>query len=206
MEDLLGYAPVSTLEQNARLQTDALKAAGCTRYRVFTDRAPGALDERPELAKLIDQARPGGTVVVWHLGRLGRSLPHMIDTVNELAERQVGFRSPTQSIDTTTSGGKLVFHIFGTLVEFERELIRERTRPRLAAARARVRYDGGWPLAMSPGKVAAEHRRMFLTGRGFPTSPVVSNQPEPFPFAKRYLVYPSAAEKWHEVTDCYVSH
>ena len=157
MGDLLGYARVSTLEQNATLQTDALNAAGC--YRVFADRASGALDERPELAKLIDQARPGDTVVVWRLDRLGRSLRHLIDTVNQLAERQVGFRSLTESIDTTTSGGKLVFHIFGALAEFERELIRERTQAGLAAARARGRH-GGRPLVMSPEKVATA-RRMY---------------------------------------------
>jgi DNA invertase Pin-like site-specific DNA recombinase len=157
MGDLLGYARVSTLEQNSRLQTDALKSAGC--YRVFTDRASGALDERRELAKLFDQARPGDTVVVWRLDRLGRSLRHLIDTVNALAERKVGFRSLTENIDTTTSGGKLVFHIFGALAEFERELIRERTQAGLAAARARGR-NGGRPTVMPPDKVATA-RQMY---------------------------------------------
>lgn len=157
MGELLGYSRVSTLEQNSRLQTDALKAAGC--YRVFTDRASGALDERRELAKLFDQARPGDTVVVWRLDRLGRSLRHLIDTVNALSERKVGFRSLTENIDTTTSGGKLVFHIFGALAEFERELIRERTQAGLAAARARGRH-GGRPTVMPPDKVATA-RRMY---------------------------------------------
>lgn len=155
--DLFGYARVSTFEQNTRLQTDALKAAGC--YRVFTDRASGALDERRELAKLFDQVRPGDTVVVWRLDRLGRSLRHLIDTVNALADRKVGFRSLTESIDTTTSGGKLVFHIFGALAEFERELIRERTQAGLAAARARGRH-GGRPTVMPPDKVATA-RQMY---------------------------------------------
>jgi DNA invertase Pin-like site-specific DNA recombinase len=157
MGDLLGYARVSTLEQNARLQTDALKAAGC--YRVFTDRASGSLDERVELAKLFDQVRPGDTVVVWRLDRLGRSLRHLIDTVNALSERKVGFRSLTENIDTTTSGGKLVFHIFGALAEFERELIRERTNAGLVAARARGR-NGGRPTVMPPDKVATA-RQMY---------------------------------------------
>lgn len=157
MGDLLGYARISTLEQNSRLQTDALKAAGC--YRVFIDRASGALDERRELAKLFDQVRPGDTVVVWRLDRLGRSLRHLIDTVNALAERKVGFRSLTENIDTTTSGGKLVFHIFGALAEFERELIRERTNAGLAAARARGRH-GGRPTVMPPDKVATA-RQMY---------------------------------------------
>lgn len=148
---------MSTLEQNARLQTDALKSAGC--YRVFTDKASGALDERRELAKLLDQVRPGDTVVVWRLDRLGRSLRHLIDTVNALADRKVGFRSLTENIDTTTSGGKLVFHIFGALAEFERELIRERTVAGLAAARARGR-QGGRPTVMSADKVATA-RQMY---------------------------------------------
>lgn len=153
----MGYARVSTVEQNTRLQTDALKSAGC--YRVFTDRASGALDERKELTKLFDQVRPGDTVVVWRLDRLGRSLRHLIDTVNALAERKVGFRSLTENIDTTTSGGKLVFHVFGALAEFERELIRERTQAGLAAARARGRH-GGRPRVMSADKVATA-REMY---------------------------------------------
>lgn len=157
MGDLIGYARVSTVEQNARLQADALKAAGC--YRVFTEKASGALDERKELAKLFDQVRPGDTVVVWRLDRLGRSLRHLIDTVNALADRKVGFRSLTENIDTTTSGGKLVFHIFGALAEFERELISERTRAGLSAARARGR-NGGRPTVMPPDKVATA-RQMY---------------------------------------------
>lgn len=157
MGDLLGYARISTLDQSPRLQTDALKAAGC--YRVFTDRASGSLDERVELAKLFDQVRPGDTVVVWRLDRLGRSLRHLIDTVNALSARKVGFRSLTESIDTTTSGGKLVFHIFGALAEFERELIRERTNAGLVAARARGRH-GGRPTVMPPDKVATA-RQMY---------------------------------------------
>lgn len=157
MGELLGYARVSTLDQNPGLQTDALRAAGC--YRVFTDQASGALDTRPELAKLFDQVRPGDTVVVWRLDRLGRSLRHLIDTVNALVERKVGFRSLTENIDTTTSSGKLVFHIFGALAEFERELIRERTQAGLAAARARGRH-GGRPTVMSADKVTTA-RQMY---------------------------------------------
>lgn len=157
MGDLLGYARVSTVDQNLRLQTDALKSAGC--YTVFTDTASGALDERRELARLFDQVRPGDTVVVWRLDRLGRSLRHLIDTVNALADRKVGFRSLTENIDTTTSGGRLVFHVFGALAEFERELISERTHAGLAAARARGR-NGGRPTVMPPEKVAAA-RQMY---------------------------------------------
>lgn len=159
MGDLLGYARVSTTEQTTQLQVDALEAAGC--LRVFTDHASGVVDERVELAALFDQVRPGDTVVVWRLDRLGRSLRHLIDTVNSLADRQVGFRSLSENIDTTTSGGKLVFHIFGALAEFERELIRERTHAGLTAARARGRV-GGRPSVMTDDKVATV-RQMYAS-------------------------------------------
>ena len=147
MGDLLGYARVSTHEQDASLQLDALKAAGC--IKVFTDKASGSLDRRPQLDRLLDQLRPGDTVVVWRLDRLGRSLKHLIQLIEDLAEKSVGFRSLTEGMDTTTSGGKLVFSIFGALAEFERSLIRERTVAGLAAARARGRV-GGRPPVMTP--------------------------------------------------------
>ncbi len=108
MGDLLGYARVSTTEQNASSQLDALEEAGCA--RVFVEHASGATAERVELTRLLDHARPSDTIVVWRLDRLGRSLRHLIDTVNDLDERKVGFRSLTEQLDTTTSGGKLVFH------------------------------------------------------------------------------------------------
>ncbi len=160
MGDLLGYARVSTQDQTVELQLDALEAAGCR--RVFVDRASGATDRRVELAKLFDHVRPGDTVVVWRLDRLGRSLRHLIDTVNSLADRKVGFRSLTENIDTTTSGGKLVFHIFGALAEFERELISERTQAGLSAARSRGRV-GGRPSVMTPDKTATA-RQMDESG------------------------------------------
>jgi len=147
----LGYARISTLEQNTLLQTDALKAAGC--YRIFTDKASGGREDRPQLIKALDQLRPSDTLVVWRLDRLGRSLRHLIDTVTELSDHKIGFRSLTENIDTTTSGGKLVFHFFGALAEFERDLIRERTMAGLDAARARGR-SGGRPTVMTPDKVA----------------------------------------------------
>jgi DNA invertase Pin-like site-specific DNA recombinase len=159
MAHLLGYARVSTSDQNPDLQLDALKGAGC--FRVFVDRASGALDERPELTKALDQLRPGDTLVVWKLDRLGRSLRHLIDTVAELQRRDVGFRSLQESIDTTTPGGKLVFHLFGALAEFERDIIRERTNAGLDAARARGRA-GGRPLRMTLEKVAIA-RQMYDT-------------------------------------------
>jgi DNA invertase Pin-like site-specific DNA recombinase len=150
MGRLYGYCRVSTAEQHLDLQRDALKRAGCE--KIFSDTASGALDNRPQLAKVVAALRSGDTLVVWRLDRLGRSLRHLIDTVNDLRERRIGFRSLQESIDTSTSGGKLVFHIFGSLAEFERELVRERTQAGLAAARARGRM-GGRPRAMTPEKV-----------------------------------------------------
>jgi hypothetical protein len=140
MGHLLGYARVSTADQQAHLQVDALQRAGC--YRVFTETASGARPDRPTLEQVLDQLRPGDTLVVWKLDRLGRSLRHLVDTVTGLAERGVGFRSLQEAIDTTTPGGKLVFHVFAALAEFERDLIRERTAAGLAAARARGRHVG----------------------------------------------------------------
>jgi len=148
----IGYARVSTGEQDTSLQLDALEAAGCA--RLFSDTASGALDQRPELARALDHLRAGDTLVVWRLDRLGRSLRHLVDTVTALAERGVGFRSVQESIDTTTSGGRLVFHIFAALAEFERDLIRERTQAGLSAARTRGR-SGGRPSVMSADKLAA---------------------------------------------------
>jgi DNA invertase Pin-like site-specific DNA recombinase len=137
---LIGYARVSTDEQNTKLQIDALKRAGCK--RIFEEKASGARADRPELAKATTIAREGDVIVVWKLDRLGRSLPHLIATIRGLAEQGVGFRSLTENIDTTSSGGKLVFHLFGALAEFERDIIRERTNAGLAAARAQGRIGG----------------------------------------------------------------
>ena len=137
---LIGYARVSTVDQNLDLQLDALKAAACD--RVFTDQLSGVKEDRPGLDKALEHVRPGDTLAVWRLDRLGRSLPHLIEVVNGLEARGVGFRSLTESIDTTTSAGKLIFAIFGALAQFERYLIRERTMAGLAAARARGRTGG----------------------------------------------------------------
>ena len=150
MTTLIGYARVSTEDQDAALQIDALKAAGC--LKVFTDKASGSLANRPQLDRMIDQLRPGDVVVVWRLDRLGRSLKNLIALVEDLADRGVGFRSLSESIDTTTANGKLFFSIMGALAEFERDLIRERTMAGLAAARARGRV-GGRPPVMTPDKI-----------------------------------------------------
>jgi len=148
---LIGYARVSTEDQTLALQIDALRVAGCE--RVFEDISSGSVVERVGLNQAIDQVREGDILVVWRLDRLGRSLTQLIALVTELARRDVGFRSLTEQIDTTTSSGKLVFHIFGALAEFERNLIRDRTRAGLAAARARGKFGGRPRLSNTEGKV-----------------------------------------------------
>ena len=145
----MGYARVSSDDQNLDLQRDALKIAGCE--RVYEEKESGGKLDRPELLRLMEALRSGDTLVVWRLDRLGRSLKHLIETIETLEAQGVGFQSVTESIDTTTSGGKLVFHIFAALAEFERTLIRERTRAGLKAARARGR-QGGRPKIMSDDK------------------------------------------------------
>ena len=140
---LIDYERVSTDDQNFALQHDALQAAGCT--KIFSDKISGAKADRPGLKKALDFARAGDTLVVWRLDRLGRSLKDLIALVEELETGKIGFRSLQESIDTTTSGGKLIFHLFGALAEFERNLIRERTQAGLQAARARGRKGGRRP-------------------------------------------------------------
>jgi len=150
---LIGYARVSTIEQTLALQQDALTQAGCE--KIFTDTASGAKTERPGLVQALNFARGGDTLVVWRLDRLGRSLQHLLETVNALKDRGIHFRSLQEQFDTTTSSGKLVFHFFGVLAEFERDLIRERTQAGLTAARARGKVGGRPRVAglNSPQKV-----------------------------------------------------
>jgi DNA invertase Pin-like site-specific DNA recombinase len=130
---------------------------------VFTETAGGARTDRPVLDQVLDQLRPGDTLVVWKLDRLGRSLRHLVETVTGLAEHGIGFRSLQEAIDTTTPGGKLVFHVFAALAEFERDLIRERTTAGLAAARARGRR-GGRPSALTGHKLQVA-RAMYSSGQ-----------------------------------------
>jgi DNA invertase Pin-like site-specific DNA recombinase len=143
---LIGYARVSTHDQTLNLQKDTLEKAGCS--KIFTDTASGAKAERIGLEEILNYVRKGDTLVVWRLDRLGRSLRDLIITMTMLEERGIGFKSLTENIDTTTSGGKLIFHIFGALAEFERNLIRERTSAGLTAARARGR-KGGRPKVLT---------------------------------------------------------
>ena len=159
MGDLLGYAWVSTTDQDPALQLDALEAAGCV--KIFTDKTSGTLDRRPQLDRLLDQLRPGDTVVVWRLDRLGRSLRHLITLSEDLADRKVGLRSLQESIDTATANGRLFFHLMTSLAQFERDLISERTKAGLVAARARGR-KGGRPPVMTPQKVKVA-RQMYAS-------------------------------------------
>ena len=152
----IGYVRVSKHEQHEDLQLDALNQAGCE--QLFTDKSTGARFERKGLEAALAFARAGDTVVVWKLDRLGRSLGHLIETLNDLNRREVGFISLTESIDTTTTGGMLIFHLMGALAEFERDLIRERTQAGLAAAKARGRRGGRPRRLMTNARVAAARR------------------------------------------------
>ena len=147
----IGYARVSTDDQNLSLQLDALTAAECG--KIYEDRQSGAKADRPGLRDALEFARPGDVLVVWRLDRLGRSLPDLVQIVAELEKRGIGFESLTERIETSTAAGRLVFHVFAALAEFERNIIRERTKAGLAAARARGR-SGGRP-GMPPEKVEA---------------------------------------------------
>ena len=156
----VGYARVSTQDQTLNLQKDALEKIGCT--KIFTDTASGAKAERKGLEEALNYVREGDILVVWRLDRLGRSLKHLIETITELNDRKIGFKSITENIDTTTSGGKLIFHIFGALAEFERDIIRERTQAGLNAARARGR-KGGRPKKLTAKTV--EQAKTLYNGR-----------------------------------------
>lgn len=153
----IGYARVSTEEQNLGLQRDALMRADVA--RVFEDYATGASKHRPGLDSALAMLGAGDTLVVWKLDRLGRSLPHLISLVQTLGYRDIGFQSLSEGIDTTTAGGRLVFHIMGALAEFERSLIVERTKAGMGAARARGRHVGRLP-SLNPTKV--EHARTMI--------------------------------------------
>ncbi len=155
---MIGYARVSTQDQKLDLQTEALRAAGCG--KIFTDVASGAKAKRPGLDEALAYLRQGDTLIVWKIDRLGRSVSHLIRTVDELRERGIAFRSLSDAaIDTTTTSGKLVFNLFAVLADFERELIRDRTRAGLAVAKARGRSGGRRPV-ITPAKLARAQKLM----------------------------------------------
>ena len=154
----IGYVRVSKQEQHEALQIDALKEAGCEKW--FVDKMTGSKAERKGLDEALAYVRPGDTFIVWKLDRAGRSLTHLIELLKGLQERGIEFISLTEQIDTTTPGGKLIFHLMGALAEFERDLIRERTNAGLAAARARGRIGGRPRKLKTNGKVALA-QRMF---------------------------------------------
>lgn len=143
---LIGYARVSTQDQNLTMQLDALKITGC--QKIFQEKVSSA-KVRPQLQKMLDIVREGDTVVVWKLDRLGRSLKELFTLINDFQNNGIGFRSLNDAIDTTTAQGRLVFNLFASLAEFERDMIRERTKASLTAARARGRM-GGRPKGLSP--------------------------------------------------------
>jgi len=159
---LIGYARVSTHDQNLDLQLDALIKVGCDTQHIYTDTISGAKTERKGLEDALSHLRAGDTLVVWRLDRLGRTLKQLIELINDFNAKDIGFMSIQEHIDTTTSGGKLVFHIFGALAEFEREVIKERTNAGLKAARARGRL-GGRPKALDTKK-ATQLKAMYESG------------------------------------------
>jgi DNA invertase Pin-like site-specific DNA recombinase len=152
-----GYARVSTKDQTVDLQVDALKKAGCT--KIYTEVVSGSRVERPVLSKVLENLRAGDVLVIWKLDRLGRSLKHLIEVVNELMARKIGLKSLNDPVDTTTAQGRLIFNLFASLAEFERDTVRERTHAGLSAARARGRNGGrpkGVPNNAEPTACAAE--------------------------------------------------
>jgi DNA invertase Pin-like site-specific DNA recombinase len=159
----IGYARVSTQDQDLSLQLDALQAAGCG--KIYKEKMTGSTRERPELQKLLDQLREGDVVVIWKLDRLARSLKDLVNLVNEIQEKGGALHSLNDQIDTTTPHGKFTFHVFAALAEFERDIIRERTKAGLTAARARA---GGRPAegAIQEGPAHGHHRREAVSGTG----------------------------------------
>src|SRR5271157_4780043 len=156
---LIGYARVSTVDQNLALQRDALTEAGCA--KIFTEQMSGAVTDRPALHDALEFARSGDTLIVWKLDRLARSMKQLIETIETLRVRGIGFHSLTEALDTTTAQGRLVFHMFGALAEFERSLIRERTQAGLAAARRAGRT--GNARRNSPTTTSRPPRRCWRT-------------------------------------------
>jgi DNA invertase Pin-like site-specific DNA recombinase len=160
-----GYARISTSDQNASLQRDALKAAGCD--KIIVDQVSGAAKNRPKLDKLVKSLKEGDVLTVWRLDRVGRSLPHLLSFVQELQDRGIGFQSLHETIDTTSANGKLMFHVFAALIEFERDLLIERTQAGLAAARKRGARIGR-PPALTSAQI--KHAQKLIDAGERPTA------------------------------------
>ena len=159
MAKLVGYARVSTNEQDVQLQLDALETAGCSKENIFVDYVSGAKTKRPGLEKCINELKVADTLLVWRLDRLGRSMPHLVALIEYLGKKGVGFRSLCDGIiDTTTASGEFIFNIFSSLSQFERKLIQERTRAGLQAARARGKKGGRKKISSQNPKVLTAKR------------------------------------------------
>ena len=192
MGRLIGYARVSTAEQDLHLQLDALNKAGCE--KVFKDKASGARAKRPGLDACVAAMEPGDTLIVWRLDRLGRSMPHLVGLVEELLGKGIGFRSLLDgAIDTTTASGELMFHIFSSLAQFERRLIQERTQAGLAAARARGRKGGRRPISPDDPRVVTAKR--LHKDRGLSIDQICATLSISRPTFYRYLALPDIVAK-----------
>lgn len=183
---LIGYARVSTGEQDLALQLDALRQAACSDKNIFTDKISGSKKERPGLDRCLQELKRGDTLVVWRLDRLGRSVLHLIQLVNDLKERGVGFKSLCDgAVDTTTASGELIFHIFTALAHFERRLIQERTKAGLTAARARGRLGGRKPI--DPANPKVQTAKIMSQDRKMPIKDICSTLGISRPTFYRYL-------------------
>ena len=191
MGKLVGYARVSTGEQDLQLQLDALKTAGCSDGDIYTDKASGARASWPGLDACVAALEAGDSLVVWRLDRLGRSMPHLVSLVEELLGKGIGFRSLQDgAIDTTTASGELMFNIFSSLAQFERRLIQERTQAGLAAARARGRLGGRKPISPDDPRVVSAKR--LHKDRSLSIDHICSTLGISRPTFYRYLALPDA--------------
>jgi DNA invertase Pin-like site-specific DNA recombinase len=182
----IGYARVSTKLQNLELQLDALEKAGC--QQIYKEQASGARQDRPELERMLSQLRSGDTIVVWKIDRIGRSLKHLVNLIGDLQERQIGFHSLTDNINTTTAQGRLVFNIFASLAEFERELISERTHAGLDNARRKGKRLGR-PSGLSPERLKKATTARELHHLGYTKAEIARQLGISLSSVQRYLKY-----------------
>lgn len=182
----IGYARVSTKFQNLELQLDALEKAGC--QQIYQEQASGARQDRPELERMLSQLRSGDTIVVWKIDRIGRSLKHLVNLIGDLQERQIGFHSLTDNINTTTAQGRLVFNIFASLAEFERELISERTHAGLDNARRKGKRLGR-PAGLSKERMRKANTAKELHHLGYNKAEIARQLEISLSSVQRYLRY-----------------